>query len=558
MMRLWVKVFIFQFIICCLNMIPMRALSRNPQGEDSMWLRAKGHEQTFRFSTLFTAHDVRDHLSSQEKLNKALSWCKKHGITRVFIETFRDGYTAEKDLLVRARDYFVQKDIKVSGCVTPTGMGVASTGWKVISNYEAPETLEECRRIFEYTASLFDEIMIDDFLFTDDTSPVSKKAKGSRPWSEYRSDLMLSVSREYILGPARDANPRVEVIIKYPQWYDAFHERGYNVETQTDIFDRIWVGTETRDPDNKRWGRKAQYEAYYIMQWLTDIGGGKTGGGWFDIYGTGPETYVEQARQTILGGAKEAMLFHYGELIEGNGAQDINKLLQEMPSLFLLAEAVFDARPLGTLAPKIPNSDPGNEPYIFDFLGMLGVPLVPSSRIDTDYRSALFATQSWQNDIFPVQFEEFLEENKPVVITSNLQTLLKSRRITVPDSVKVIPIPEDPRGLYDINPDLLHQFREKLLKPFGMSVQGPTRVSFYLYDNGIMVVENFRNEEVKFAIQFHSFLEEAEQVHARNTFFALPDENSAKLNIDNSGLVFEIKPRSLAVVKLSESRYAEH
>ena len=33
----------------------------------------------------------------------------------------------------------------------------------------------------------------------------------------------------------------------YPQWYDRFHERGYEVTRQTEDFDRIWVGTETRD-----------------------------------------------------------------------------------------------------------------------------------------------------------------------------------------------------------------------------------------------------------------------------------------------------------------------
>lgn len=46
---------------------------------------------------------------------------------------------------------------------------------------------------------------------------------------------------------------------------------------------QIWVGTETRDYDNKRWGRKVQYEAYYIMRWLGEIGGSKTGGGRFGL-----------------------------------------------------------------------------------------------------------------------------------------------------------------------------------------------------------------------------------------------------------------------------------
>ncbi len=521
-----------------------------------MWLRAKNHEQTFRFSTLFTAQDVRKYFSQDESIRTAIEWCQEHGITRIFIETFRDGYTAEKDTLVRARDLFHQGGIKVSGCVTPTGMGVASTGWKVVSNYEAKETLEECKRIFEYTASLFDEIMIDDFLFTDDTSPLSQKAKGDRSWSEYRSDLMLGVSREYILGPVRNANPRAEVIIKYPQWYDLFHERGYNVETQTDIFDRIWVGTETRDPDNERWGRKAQYEAYYIMRWLSDIGGEKTGGGWFDIYGTSPETYVEQARQTILGGAKEAMLFHFGALQREEGAKNIERLAEEMPTLFLLAEAVAEAKVCGILAPKIPNSDPGQEPYIYDFLGMLGFPLVPSSRIDTNHMAALFASQSYQHDIFPVHFEEFLDEHKPVVLTDNLASILRSRRIKIPESVQIMPIPEDPRELYQMELSKLQPLRDLLLKPLGIQISGPSKVALYLFDNGILVVENFRDENADFSVHFQSPFDESEQIHARNTFFVLPNEKNAKITLKNNQLNFHLFPRSAAIVKLSESRFS--
>ena len=522
-----------------------------------MWVRAKGYEKIFRFSTLFTAQDVRDHLNTEEKIRQAVSWCKDHGITRVFIEVFRDGYTADKELLVRARDRMKAEGIRASGCVTPTGMGIASNGWKAVSNYEAPETLEKCRGIFEYAASLFDEIMIDDFLFTDDTSERSEKARGARSWVEYRSDLMLRVSRESILGPARDANARVEVIVKYPQWYDDFHIRGYNVVTQTDLFDKIWVGTETRDPDNQQWGRKAQYEAFYIMRWLSDIGGEKTGGGWFDIYGTSPSTYVEQARQTILGGAREAMLFHYGELIRGKGAENVGALRNELPALFLLAEAVSEARPVGALAPKLPNSSPGKEPYIFDFLGMLGVPLVPLSRIDTSFRSALFATQSWKKDVFPVQFGEFLEERKPVVMTHYLRDLLRANGISVPDSLPVLTVPEDPRGLYNLEEAKLQVFRAALLKPFRLQVSGPTRVALYLFNNGMAVVENFRDEEIQFSLRMDKALEEAERNHALHTFFALPNEKSAKVGIEKDRLLFTLTPRSLAAVKLAEGRF-EH
>jgi hypothetical protein len=52
---------------------------------------------------------------------------------------------------------------------------------------------------------------------------------------------MAHLSRERIRAPARRVNPQVRLIIKYPQWYDRFHERGDDVIRQTADFDRIWV-----------------------------------------------------------------------------------------------------------------------------------------------------------------------------------------------------------------------------------------------------------------------------------------------------------------------------
>ena len=91
----------------------------------------------------------------------------------------------------------------------------------------------------------------------------------------------------------------------------AVTQRGaiYTIAPSPLALGRIWVGTETRDYTDKQWGGTPQYEAYFIMRWLGGIGGTKCGGGWYDPYGTTEQTYVEQARQTILGGARESLLF---------------------------------------------------------------------------------------------------------------------------------------------------------------------------------------------------------------------------------------------------------
>ncbi len=222
----------------------------------SLWEQAKANEDTLRISTLFTAQDVRDHLSNEPGIDKAIDWCKQTGVTRVFVETFRDGYTAERPVLEHAKNRFLDAGIEVSGCVTPTGVGKKSTGWSPISCYTDEPTQKRVQEIFEFTASIFDEIMIDDFWFTDCECPECQKARSQQSWPQYRCDLMVKVSRERILAPARAVNPKVKIIIKYPQWYDQFHNRGYEVVRETADFDKIWVGTETRDYEDKQWGGK--------------------------------------------------------------------------------------------------------------------------------------------------------------------------------------------------------------------------------------------------------------------------------------------------------------
>ncbi|MHC4178125.1 MAG: hypothetical protein ACYSWU_11500, partial [Planctomycetota bacterium] len=318
------KVFLATAVLvaCCHGSQQAQAESKAAKGTE-LWDLAKSREQIHRFSTLITAQQVRDHLSSDEGIAAAIDWCKKTAVTKVYIETFRDGYRAERDTLKRAKERFLAEGFRVSGCVTTTRIGKRSTGWTGISCYTDQPTQEKIQKTFEYTAGLFDEIMIDDFWFTDCACPECSAARKAKTvtigqstypvtgdsWEDYRCELMIRLSRDRVLAVAKRANPKARLIIKYPQWYDRFHARGYEVVQQTRDFDRIWVGTETRDYDDARWGGTPQYEAYFIMRWLGGIGGEKCGGGWYDPYGTTEHTYLEQARQTVLAGARESLLF---------------------------------------------------------------------------------------------------------------------------------------------------------------------------------------------------------------------------------------------------------
>jgi hypothetical protein len=486
------------FTACVVSFATVRA--KATESQDSLWNLALRNKDALRFSTLFPAQNVRRYLSTDDGIEEAIRWCKDTAVSKAFIESFRDGYRAERKALENARDGFRKAGIEASGCITTTAVGKQSSGgWRGISCYTDIPTQERLQSEFEYAASMFDEIMIDDFLFTDCQCDECQKAKGTRSWAEYRCDLMVDVSRKRILAAAKKVNPNVKIIIKYPQWYDNFHERGYDVVRETADFDLIWIGTESRDPDSTRWGRKAQYESFFIMQWLGKIGGEKTGGGWFDPYGTSPPTYVEQARQTVLGQARNALLFCYGSLQDRQGAEDVVGLRKEIPALFQLAHLVRGKPLIGIHAPKPPGSPPKNEAYIFDFVGMLGLPLVPGSTVDPDAKAAFFSQHALADPDFNGKLDRMLRAGKPVLITSHLardhfaNPAFAEGRHTEPRNLYVLKVGDEPRDLYSMTREQLDALRKPMLAPFGIEFSAPSRVALYLYADDVVVIENFND-----------------------------------------------------------------
>jgi len=502
-----------------------------------------------RFSTLFTAHNVRDYLSTEEGIREAIDWCRKTSVDRVYIESFRSDYTVPRDILVRARDRFTEEGFDVRGCVTTCGFGKRSTGWNIICCFTDKATVEQLGQVFAYTASIFDVIMIDDFLFTDCECPDCKAAKGDKSWSEFRCDLMVQLSRDTILKPAREVNPNVKIIIKYPQWYDMFHLRGYEVGRQTEDFDLIWVGTETRDSDDPEWGGHEQYKAYYIMRWLGEIGGAKTGGGWFDPYGTSPPTYLEQAYQTILADADEAVLFCYGSLIRDNGPANIKALRQEMAGLKRLAELVDGKAICGIAAPKPIGSDPHNEVYIYDMIGMLGFPLVPTARLSKDAPGAFLSVHALKDPNIKEYIKFMIEHCRPLLITDGLAEKLKDwdeAELLQNPLVTLLKVSGKPRELYKLPKETLQEARDKMLAPLGVQLEAPTKVSLYLYEKNMEVIENFNNEPVVVTLDLRG----REAPNERQIIHSLPKGNGSEIIRREKGkYTIKIGPRSLVVLR---------
>jgi len=546
------------------NTILIFSLLTSCNSPKTLWDLANENRDVLVISTIFPAQDVRDHLSTDENINKAIEWCKNVGITRVFIEGYRGGYTVERQILEHAREIFEAAGIEASGGITTTRIGKPSSNGANISCFTNTETREELQNIMEYLASMFDVIMVDDFLFTHCECEECLEACGNRRMSEYRCDLMVDVSLNNMLLPAKAVNPNVKIINKYPRWYDDFHRRGYEVIRQTKDFDIIWVGTETRDSDFSRFDRGweiPQYESYFIMRWLTDIGKTKTGGGWFDALGTTPIHYLEQARQTVLADVKEIMLFSYGGLIretnnygnrEGTGVADLEAFKKELPGLFKLASIVQNKPIKGVQAPKPANSDPAfdfdsekeflsdkTDAYVYDFIGMMGLPLVPVESIDPNVKALFLSLHALKDGEFCDNFTKMLARNIPLMVTEALAEQLED--INHYENLIVLDTRDTLRNLLKYDREKLNRIRDTMLAPFDIKFNAPNNVALYLMSEDTFIIENFNNSPVDVSLNTNF-------THKVKAKLILPADGEVKFISSKESLeISKLSPRTLVV-----------
>ena len=143
-----------------------------------------------------------------------------------------------------AKKFFKDRGIQVAGGITFT---ISEANRFQTLCYSNPDDRKRAKEIAEYTAKNFDEIILDDFFFTDCKDDGAIKDKGTRSWTNYRLQLMTDAAKNLVIGPAKAVNPKVKVVIKYPNWYEHFQGLGFNLETEPKMFDGIYTGTETRD-----------------------------------------------------------------------------------------------------------------------------------------------------------------------------------------------------------------------------------------------------------------------------------------------------------------------
>ena len=374
-----------------------------------------GHYQNFKTVVYIPAEVARDF--TKEKLSSDLAFLEKYiGLDKVYLESHRTDVDVPKEQLQMVKDFLESKGVEVSGGITTTiddFEGTEPGKQRLFQTfcYTDPAMRKRLKEISEFAAKLFDEIILDDFYFTNCTCERCIQAKGDRDWVDFRRDLLRDVSENLIVKPMKAVNPKVRVIIKYPNWRESYHFTGYVPEVQKDIFDATYTGTETRSVKYTD-QHLPEYLSYSLVRYFENGWPGRNGGGWFDTYQCySIDRYLEQAYLTAFAGAKELMHFMWNDLIDNPLVAPMGLQLKKIDEML-----GKDAKPCG-IPVYVPFASSG-ENHLEMRLGMLGLPIEPTPYFPAEAKK-LFLTESALADKEIVEkLTEFVRQGGDAVITT--------------------------------------------------------------------------------------------------------------------------------------------
>ncbi|MFA9391925.1 MAG: hypothetical protein ACERKD_19105 [Prolixibacteraceae bacterium] len=408
---------------------------------------AQNNHQNFKVSVYTRAYEVQK-MADQHWLDSTWQVISSQlKVDKIYLETHRDLLIVDQETLSKAKKFFENHGVETAGGITYT---IDESNQFETFCYTNPEHRKKAQEIIEFSAKNFDEVILDDFFFTSCKCDLCVKAKGDRSWSEYRLALMTEAAQNIIVIPAKKVNPNVKVIIKYPNWYEHFHELGFNLKTEPKIFDGLYTGTETRDAVRSN-QHLQPYLSYLVYRYYNNLKPGKNGGGWVDTGGMGTyDRYAEQLWLTLFAKAPEMTLFDYRQMLyplrdnweptwkNETTSFDYATFLPSQPGETVAKiaahslEAVDDivgqlGQPFGIKSYKPYHSD--GEDFLQNYLGMIGIPmdLVPEFPMDDDM---IILTESAKKDPLIVEkIKQRLMKGKDVLITSGLLNALQNRGI---------------------------------------------------------------------------------------------------------------------------------
>lgn len=545
---------------------------------------ARGYEN-FKVSVYCRAYETREMNDVKWIEPRWTELTRQVHVDKIYLETHRDLIVVDEATLTAAKKFFAGRGVQTAGGITLT---VNERNRFETFCYTNPEHRRKVQEIVEYTARHFDEVILDDFFFTSCKCDLCIRAKGDQSWTEYRLGLLAEAARDLIVGPAKAVNPKVKVVVKYPNWYEHFQGLGFNLETEPAIFDGLYTGTETRDPSGNQ--HLQQYLGYLIFRYFDNLKPGHNGGGWVDTGGMMyMDRYAEQLWLTLFAKAPEITLFDIRQVLRplppsSNVAwrgQQTSFDFDEMIKPVKLADGTTVApttiaraagytfekvdRVLGKLGNPIgvksykPYHSTG-EDFLHTYLGMCGIPMDLVPQFPAGEKMILLTECAKFDPTIVAKIKGQLRDGKSVMITSGLLRALQGKGIediaelrytdrkavvkefgggfgprmqakaemVIPQiqyltndaweelsamnetngwpmlisagyakgTLYVLTIPESFTDLYNLPAGVLSRIKDTLTRELPVRVDGPGRVSLFVYDNGTFIVESFLDEPV--------------------------------------------------------------
>ena len=401
-----------------------------------------GNYRNFTLTTYFVAHATAR--ITREELEKQLDFILKHlRLDKVYLEPWR-GELASHEQVEMCREAFEARGVKVAGGITtviPTPEG-AKPKQRLFNTfcYNDPAMRAKLREVSAFTARHFDEFIIDDFFFTNCMCADCVREKNrynaahgitDGSWQSYRLDLMRRVSEEDMIAPAKAANPKCRITIKYPNWAESYQETGYNPKAQRRQFDMIYTGTETRDPVTTN-QHLPRYLSYSLMTYFENMWPGHNGGGWFDTFDTHiTEHYLEQAYLTAFSKPQELMVFCFQSMADNMYTPALGFQLDKLDALLDHA-----GKPTGN-ACYLPDNCQG-EDNLQDFLGMCGLPIVSTPYFPEDAAQILLTRSSACDPDIVDKLESWLQKTGgSAIVTTGFIDAVKGRGLERLTSVRL-------------------------------------------------------------------------------------------------------------------------
>ncbi len=367
-----------------------------------------------------TSEDVEGLLSKPEDRAATLKYFSALRLSKLYLENGSADAAAVPKLRETAKALRAL-GLEVSGAVVPASE-------KGPLCYNDPKDMAYLEAKVTVLAQVFDEIIVDDWLFTNCTCAKCVAGRGADSWADYRSRLVAEQAKIHMIDAARKVNPSARIIIKYPNWYEGHRYNGYDVARQTPQFAGVSVGIETRQRASHD-QHIPIYSGYVFQKWIGGDAGPKWRSAWLDNYEMqgADNDYVAQVWQAVMAQTPEIIFWCAGVLHPpAPSASNYPHLAEMMPEFDRVAGLLAGASrgiPL-----HLPIGSTG-EYNVFGHLGMIGLPLAPTAAFPTESRSAIFTLHSLRDPNLAAELLARIQTGKEIFLTGPLFAELKGSEV---------------------------------------------------------------------------------------------------------------------------------